>query len=81
MSVHVRSKPVLLSIHANERHFKGDHVLVYLIKDFDCADFVANGEIAQIGFFDFESLPEDINPACWRRIQEYRDQAERDPLW
>lgn len=76
-----RSPPRLLSVHSNERFFRGDHVLVFQVDAFDLTEHTSHGEIAEVGWFDPHALPEDINAASARRIAEALTGAPADPLW
>lgn len=66
----VEGRPLLLSVHSNERHFRGDHVLVYRIGRFTLTDRTSHGEIAKIGWFDPTALPEDTHRATRDRLAE-----------
>lgn len=59
--------------HFGER--KSDHNVLFL-----CTDFTLSGkpdkEIAEIQFFPFDSLPDELFPAHRRRVEEYRDGRE-----
>ena len=66
----VEGRPVLVSVHSNERFFRGDHVLVYRIDRFSMTERTSYGEIAEIGWFDPESLPEDAHRATRARLAE-----------
>lgn len=77
----VEGRPVLVSVHANERHFRGDHVLVYRIDRFALTERTAHGEIAEAGWFDPASLPEDTHRATRARLAEVFGGAECDGRW
>lgn len=76
-----RSPPRLLSVHSNERFFRGDHVLVFRVDAFDLTQHTSHGEIAEVGWFDPHALPDDVNAASARRIAETLSGAPVDPLW
>lgn len=76
-----RSEPRLLSIHSNERFFRGDHVLVYRIDAFDPGERSSHNEIAEIGWFAPDALAAEVNAASARRIHEALTGAPPDPLW
>ncbi len=76
-----RSEPVLLSIHSNERFFPGDHVVVFRIDDFDMGERTSHGEIAEIGWFHPDALPEDTHHATRARIAEIFKGQSPDVLW
>jgi len=66
----VEGRPVLVSVHSNERFFRGDHVLVYRIDRFSLTERTSHGEIAEIGWFDPAALPEDAHRATRARLAE-----------
>ncbi|MET4682402.1 NUDIX domain-containing protein [Brevundimonas faecalis] len=76
-----RSEPRLLSVHSNERFFRGDHVLVFAVDAFDLTDRTSHGEIAEIGWFAPDALPEDTTRATRARLAEVFDGAPADPNW
>ena len=48
-----------------------DHVAVYVGRQFtEVKPFRPNGEIAEIGWFAFDALPEGVNPGTARRVAE-----------
>ncbi|MCZ4107995.1 NUDIX domain-containing protein [Brevundimonas diminuta] len=76
-----RSEPRLLSAHSNERFFPGDHVLVFRIDAFDLTERTSHGEIAEIGWFHPDALPEDTTRATRDRLAEIFGGAAPDPNW
>jgi ADP-ribose pyrophosphatase YjhB (NUDIX family) len=77
----VRGEPRLLSVHSNERFFPGDHVLVFRIDAFDLTERTSHGEIAEIGWFHPDALPEDATRATRDRLAEIFGGAAPDPNW
>lgn len=77
----VGGRPVLLSVHSNERHFRGDHVLVYRIDRFTLTDRTSRGEIADLGWFDPQALPEDTHRATRDRLAEVFGRCDAHPHW
>lgn len=77
----VEGRPALVSVHANERHFRGDHVLVYRIDRFALTDRTSHGEIADIGWFEVDALPDDAHRATRARLQEVFGGVEVNPVW
>jgi ADP-ribose pyrophosphatase YjhB (NUDIX family) len=77
----VEGHPALISVHSNERHFRGDHVLVYRIDRFTLTDRTSHNEIAEIGWFDPAALPEDTHRATRARLEEIFDGADRATSW
>jgi ADP-ribose pyrophosphatase YjhB (NUDIX family) len=77
----VEGRPQLVSVHSNERFFRGDHVLVYRVDRFTLTDRTAHGEIAEIGWFDPCALPDDIHRASRERLAEIFDGAACATSW
>ena len=77
----IEGRPTLISVHANERFFRGDHVLVYRIDRFSMTDRTSHGEIAEIGWFHPNALPEDTTRATRDRLAEIFGDAPADPNW
>ena len=77
----VEGRPALVSVHANERHFRGDHVLVYRIDRFALTDRTSYGEIADIGWFDPHDLPDDAHRATRDRLAEIFGGADCAASW
>ena len=76
-----KSEPRLISVHSNERFFRGDHVLVFAIDTFDLTERTSHGEIAEIGWFAPDALPEDTTRATRDRLAEIFGGAPSDPNW
>ncbi len=77
----VEGRAVLISVHANERFFRGDHVLVYRIDRFSMIDRTSRGEIAEVGWFDPAALPDDTHRATRDRLAEIFNGADRATSW
>ena len=71
----------LVSIHSNERFFRGDHVLVYRFDAFEAGELTHHGEIAETGWFDPSALPEDAHRSTRDRLGEMFGGAPVDPRW
>lgn len=71
----------LVSVHSNERFFKGDHVLVYRFDAFEAGALTHHGEIAETGWFDPRNLPEDAHRSTRDRMAEMFGGAPVDPRW
>ena len=73
--------PRLISIHSNERFFRGDHVVVYGVDAFEISDRTSHGEIAEIGWFAPDALPEDAHRSTRARLAEIFGGAAANPVW
>lgn len=76
-----QSRPVLISVHANERFMPGDHVAVFRIETFGPGELSSRHEIAEVGFFDLKALPGDLNRGTGARLAEIFDGAPLSPDW
>lgn len=73
--------PRLLSVHSNERFFRGDHVLVFAVDAFEVGNRSSHGEIAEIGWFYPHALPPDAHRSTRDRLAEIFDGAEARHDW
>ena len=62
--------PRLISMHSNERFFRGDHVLVYGVDAWTSGERTSHGEIAEVGWFHPDALPEDAHRSTRARLGE-----------
>lgn len=76
-----KGRPVLVSVHSNERFFPGDHVLVYRVEASESGPLTSRLEIAETGFFDLDALPTDLNRGTRARLDEIFNGAEVSPDW
>lgn len=76
-----RGEPILLSVHSNERFFPGDHVVVFRLDDFDMGERTSHGEIAEIGWFHPDALPDETHRATRTRIEEVFKGRAVDVFW
>lgn len=60
-----------------------DHIAVYVGRQYrQIKPFAPNGEIAEIGWFQFDALPQGVNPGTARRVAEIAAGAGDVPrLW
>ncbi len=71
----------LLSVHSNDMFFRGDHVLVFRIDDWEKVEATSRGEIRAVDFFAPDALPADTSRATRARIEEALGAKPADPLW
>ncbi|MDQ8027708.1 MAG: NUDIX domain-containing protein [Brevundimonas sp.] len=77
----VEGRPQLVSVHSNERYFRGDHVLVYRMDRFSMTERSSHGEIAEIGWFDPTALPQDAHRSTRDRLAEVFGTREATLHW
>jgi len=80
-AIMMRGVPKLLAVYSQEREFRGDHVLLYLVTDFEPAKFVPSLEIIEARFFDLKKLPESITVGTLRRIDEFQNNRAPTAHW
>eukprot|EP01040_Poterioochromonas_malhamensis_P021857 gene21857-26457_t len=71
--------PNLISIHYSGAHFPGDHVLLYLCRDFEMTAPTSQGEIHAVGWFAPDALPEGVTAGTRARIAEVLHGKASDP--
>ena len=75
------SRPILISIHANERFMPGDHVALYRVTSFEPGELTSRHEIAEVRFFALDALPDDLNRGTRARLAEIFDGVEVSADW
>ena len=74
--------PKMVSLYANFREFKSDHVILYSIAAGDYEKVERqSAEIAESGYFSVDGLPADITPGTRRRIDEVVNGTPPAGLW
>lgn len=72
----------LMGVFHNLTASKRDHVTFYRCHQWDRKqEFSPNREIAEIGFFKLDDLPDGITPSTWRRLQEVYFDEEMSDHW
>jgi 8-oxo-dGTP pyrophosphatase MutT (NUDIX family) len=79
--VRLTAPPILVSIHSANAKFKGDHILFYRIDAWEPCPATSRGEIAEIGWFAPDALPDGTTDGTRGRIAEALEGASRQPLW
>ena len=69
-SVHLTGPAVLHGMFANEKQFRGDHVALYVVREFRQDEWKPNMEIADAGYFPLDQLPEGTTGGTKRRLDE-----------
>jgi 8-oxo-dGTP pyrophosphatase MutT (NUDIX family) len=80
----VESRMRLLGLYLNRHEATNrDHITVYVARQFrEVKPFKPNSEIAEIGWFAMDALPDGVNPGTARRIAEIVSGTEDLPgLW
>lgn len=71
----------LHGVFSNHRDFPGDHLVVYVLREFARGDFKPGMEIADAGFFPHGELPGGTTAGSRRRIAEIVSGAEPAAEW
>jgi ADP-ribose pyrophosphatase YjhB (NUDIX family) len=72
----------LVSMHANRKASKRDHVAVYECTEWESiGPFSPNREIAEIGFFPLDGLPENTTEGTRARLDEMTGKVPSSPYW
>ncbi|MGI9351812.1 MAG: NUDIX domain-containing protein [Rhizobiaceae bacterium] len=75
-------KFILLGAYYNKQASRRDHVLLYKCENWSMkSQFVPNREIAEIGFFHIDALPEETTAATRRRVREIYAGLEISEHW
>tara|TARA_R110002072_G_scaffold36848_2_gene108182 strand:- start:3751 stop:4251 length:501 start_codon:yes stop_codon:yes gene_type:complete len=75
------SPPAFFGIYSNDRVFRGDHVLLYRVRDWQMCEGEKAGEIAETGWFDPHNPPDGTTPGTRRRLQEMFSDQVRSGHW
>jgi ADP-ribose pyrophosphatase YjhB (NUDIX family) len=82
VGVTLTGAPVLHGIFSNFASFPGDHIAVFVVRDWQRRDdYRKLGEIAEAGMFTWQSLPERTDPGTRARLAEIFDRAPINSLW
>ncbi|WP_421787687.1 NUDIX domain-containing protein [Hyphobacterium sp.] len=68
--VAIAARPHLFHVYTNERKFRGDHIALFIVRDWTQCDPEPGQEIAETGWFAPDALPDGTSPATRARIAE-----------
>lgn len=78
----ITGQPQLFGLYGNHRIFPGDHVALFVVRDWTQAHVPApTAEIAEQGLFAINALPEPMNPPTLARLSEIFKGAPRARHW
>lgn len=80
VGVHLKNTPELFGVYANFKGFKGDHVAVYIVREWDQVER-RSLEISESGFFDPDNLPDETTSGTKRRLREILSGVEQTQAW
>jgi 8-oxo-dGTP pyrophosphatase MutT (NUDIX family) len=75
------SRPTLLAVQANHRVFRGDHVVLFRVDDWEPCAASWQGEIHAVGWYAPDRLPADATASTRRRIAEFVGGADASQHW
>ncbi len=73
-------RPELFAIYANFKNFKGDHVALFIVRNWEKVERQSL-EIAEHGFFDIDALPKNTTSGTKKRLQEIFLSSEPSENW
>ena len=74
--------PELFGLYANFQAFPGDHIAMFVVRDWrQAGDPTPSFEIRERGFFAADSLPPDVTPGASRRIAEVLGGKQISDTW
>jgi len=73
----------ILGVYHSRREYKDDHIVLFVVRAPDGAGISVHDvhEIAEVGWFAPDTLPEGVSAATVRRIAEYRAGTIGAGLW
>jgi ADP-ribose pyrophosphatase YjhB (NUDIX family) len=69
-AVTLAGAPQLFGVYSLEKEFRGDHVLLYVVREFELGAFVPSLEVKEARFFLPQELPAQASQGTQRRIEE-----------
>jgi len=81
-NVELTGPPQLFGLYSNDRVFRGDHVALFIVKDWSQTRMpLPNLEIAEAGFFARDALPDGTTAGTRRRLDEYEKGLTPSSIW
>lgn len=82
VGVVLRGAPAFVALYANFREFKSDHVALYIVEHGQYERVPRKSfEIAEMGFFALDALPEDTTRGTRARLMEIAEGSAPPELW
>ena len=80
--IHDMGELELVGIYLNKKLSKRDHVALYYCRNWgNRKTFSPDREIAEIGFFTRENLPQGVTAGTLRRLGEFYDNTPKSLFW
>lgn len=80
-AVTLKGEPNLFGFYSLEKDFRGDHVLLYVVREFEVGAFAPSMEISEARFFDRQTLPAEVTKGTRRRIEEVTNGQAPAAFW
>jgi 8-oxo-dGTP pyrophosphatase MutT (NUDIX family) len=80
-AVRMKGKPQMHGLFSNHAHIPGDHVAVYLVRDYDEEPWKPSMEISHRAFLAPDEIRQDCSDAMKRRLDELAGGAEPAAIW
>lgn len=78
----IRGTMRLFALYHSRRYTNRDHVVLYIADEaIEARPFIPNREIAEMGWFKIDALPDDISPATRARLSEIMGGTEVSAHW
>lgn len=71
----------LVGVYSNHHWFRGDHVVLYAVRQWTDCETDHDGEIEDVGWFAPDALPSGTSPATRRRLLEFAGERQMTHLW
>jgi 8-oxo-dGTP pyrophosphatase MutT (NUDIX family) len=71
----------LLGVFSNDARFRGDHLIVYVLREFEHIPWTPDAEIEAAEFFALDTLPSLVNKGSMMRIDEVLRGKPPSPYW
>jgi ADP-ribose pyrophosphatase YjhB (NUDIX family) len=79
--VTLKGVPRLFGIYSHETQFRGDHVILYVVREFERGEFAPTREIKEARFFDPRALPAEVPDGTRRRLEEVDKEQAPAASW
>ena len=80
-AVRLRGVPVMHGLFSNHAHFPGDHVAVYIVRDYEEEPWNPSMEISARAFLAPDEIRQDCSDAMKRRLDELAGRVQPHGIW
>jgi len=79
--VALTAAPTLAGIFSNDAKFRGDHIALFIVRDWQPCEPDPRDEIAEVIWAAPDNFPPETSPATRRRLAEFLDGASVSEEW